>query len=146
PERRHTEIVGGVHVGAGANQQTGALHVIPIAHPVQGRGAVCFRRVHVYFFLEQNAQRILVTVPGGVNERRSGGPHEEHCRRQGDQALPTGCHPHGLPYTPESPSSGSLPVLPPSRSNGTSNLSISATSRFAMVGLSEYVRSEEHTS
>src|SRR5882672_3092922 len=37
-------------------------------------------------------------------------------------------------------SSGSLPVLPPIRSTGTSILSISVTSKFAIVGLSEYER------
>jgi hypothetical protein len=40
-------------------------------------------------------------------------------------------------YTPESVSSGSLPVLPPIFSTGTPILSISVTSRLAIVGLSE---------
>src|SRR5262249_50397927 len=43
-------------------------------------------------------------------------------------------------YTPERVSSGSLPVLPPSRWTGASSLSIGVTSRFAIVGLPEYFR------
>src|SRR5205807_9279075 len=42
--------------------------------------------------------------------------------------------------TPDNVSSGSFPVLPPMRSTGTAILSISVTSRFAIVGLSVYAR------
>src|SRR6266496_768887 len=43
-------------------------------------------------------------------------------------------------HTPDNVSISSLPVLPPTCSTGTSSLSISVTSRFAIVGLSAYVR------
>ena len=44
-----------------------------------------------------------------------------------------------IAYIPDSVSIGSLPVLPPICSTGTSILSISVTSRFAIDGLSVYV-------
>ncbi len=44
--------------------------------------------------------------------------------------------PSGASYSPDSVSIGSLPVLPPIFSTGTSSLSISVTSRFAIVGWS----------
>ena len=78
PQRRGAEIVRGVHVGAGANQQIGALEIVAIAGPVQRRRAVGFGGVDVGTLLSSAAR------PRGrrSSPRRSSGGRAAPTRRE----------------------------------------------------------------
>ena len=65
--------IGGVDVGAGANQQVGRLDVIAIDRPVQRRGAVHLGRVDVGVLLEQRPKRRLVAFHHRVRDIAAAG-------------------------------------------------------------------------
>src|SRR5262249_22918715 len=85
-QRRRTEIVCGVHLGSGTNQQIGGLQVIAIACPVQGGRAVSLRNVDVCTFLEQCTQALFVSIFCGIHERRSSGCEQQRCHHKDTKA------------------------------------------------------------
>ena len=138
PERRRTEIVRPVGIRPSLEQQLDGVVAVAMDGPEQCGRSVRFRRAGVgpdgtgVALLRRGHQGCgggtggIVVRLGG---RRTGGNERD------DGRDPPRADPHrAAPYRSARVSSGSLPVLPPIRSTGTSILSISVTSRFASDG------------
>ena len=113
------------------NEQASAVEIIAMAGPMQRGRAVGLGRVDVGALLDQRPQGVAVAVLRRGHQRRAhricggagggarAGDEQQHQRR---------------PHQSDTVSIGSLPVLPPTRSTGTSILSMSVTSRLAIEG------------
>ena len=101
-----------------------------MAGPMQRGRAVAIGPVDVHTLLDQRAHGVAVAVLRRRHERWAGraggdddgaGADDEHQQAR-------------RPHQRDTVSIGSLPVLPPRRSTGTSILSMSVTSRLAIEG------------
>ncbi len=138
PQRRGAEVVRHVHLGARANQLVHHPEVVAIARPVQRGGTIAFGRVDVGALLEEPRQLVVIDGLRCLAERRAHlgvrGPAARNEQQGREDA--TRSKIRRISYTPLSVSIGNAPVLPPIFSTGTWSLSMSVTSRFAMVGSS----------
>src|SRR6202030_180565 len=68
-QRRDVVLVLDVDVGARLEQQLDGFHVVPMGRPMQRRGPVGLRRVHVGVLFEQSANRRFVLLFGRVRQQ-----------------------------------------------------------------------------
>jgi hypothetical protein len=67
-ERRDSVAIGGLHVGAGAKEPAGQVQIVLTHCPLESRGAVGFRGVHIGVPLEKRHRGRLVAGLDSVHQ------------------------------------------------------------------------------